>query len=67
VSDGRAVWYTASDGEQTLVAPYEHTVIVIGYTPATVTVLDGGQVYARSLDLFLRSWGVLGNLAITRG
>ena len=32
-----------------------------------VTVLDGGQVYARSLGLFLRSWGVMGNLAITRG
>ena len=66
VSDGRAVWYTASDGDKTLVAPYEHTVIAIGYTPTTVTVLDGGQVYARSLSLFLRSWGVLGNLAITR-
>ena len=67
VTDGYALPYTTSDGETTSVAPYEHTVIVMGYTPDAVTILDGGQVYTRSLSSFLNSWGVLGNLAVMHG
>lgn len=61
---GTGTQYTAPDGEVLIVAPYEHTVIVTGYTPNTVQVLDGGQVYSAPLDRFLDSWGVLGNMAI---
>jgi uncharacterized protein YvpB len=65
VSNGTATAYTAaSTGHTTVVARLEHTVIVVGYGADTVTVLDGGQQYDRSLAQFLASWGVLGNMAI---
>ncbi len=58
------VAYTASDGQTTLVASREHTVMVIGYSPDTVTLLDGSKTYGRSLSDFLASWAVLGNMAV---
>jgi subtilisin-like proprotein convertase family protein/uncharacterized protein YvpB len=58
------VYYTPPDGQFTVVSPYEHTVIVIGYTENSVTLLDGGAIYNRSLDQFLDSWSVLRNMAI---
>jgi uncharacterized protein YvpB len=62
---GTAVEYTAaSNGHTTLVARYEHTVIVVGYGDNTVTVLDGSLTYSRSQTQFLASWGVLGNMAV---
>jgi LysM repeat protein len=65
VWNGAAVEYTAaSNGHTTLVVPYEHTVMVIGYGPGTVTLLDGASVYYRSLAQFMASWGVLGNMAV---
>jgi LysM repeat protein len=65
VGNGTAIQYTApSTGGTSLVAPYEHTVIVIGYGADTVTVLDGGVTYSRTLAQFLASWGVLGNMAV---
>ncbi len=66
VQNGTAAEYTAaSTGRTTVVAAYEHTVIVVGYGADTVSVLDGGQTYTRSLAQFSASWGVLGNMAIT--
>lgn len=62
---GYPVSYTPSNGNTTIVAAWEHTVIVTGYTSSTVTVVDGGMTYTRSLDTFLSSWGVLGNMSIT--
>ena len=63
--NGTAVEYTAaSDGHTTLVVAYEHTVMVIGYGPGTVTVLDGARAYSSSLAQFMASWGVLGNMAV---
>ncbi|MBL8059019.1 MAG: LysM peptidoglycan-binding domain-containing protein [Anaerolineales bacterium] len=68
VADGQAYLYVApSSGNATTVAPFEHTVIVTGYDAETVTVLDGAGTYTRSLAQFLRSWGVLGNMAIVAG
>jgi predicted double-glycine peptidase len=58
------VAYMASNGRSTIVAQYEHTVIVIGYSADYVTLLDGNLVYIRSVDQFLQSWGVLGNMAV---
>ncbi len=60
----QAVTYTSSDGHSTIVAPNEHTVIVVGYEPGYVMLLDGNQKYSVPLDQFLQSWGVLGNMAI---
>ncbi|MCC7359113.1 MAG: C39 family peptidase [Anaerolineales bacterium] len=56
--------YTAADGRQTVVAAFEHTVIVVGYTADTVTILDGAQQYTRSLATFLDAWAALRNMAI---
>jgi uncharacterized protein YvpB len=64
VESGTPVPYTASDGHETIVSPYQHTVIVIGYTPESVTILDGEKTYTRSLKRFFESWGVLGEMAV---
>lgn len=65
VGSGTAVQYTAaSNGHTTLVAAFEHTVMVIGYGADTVVILDGGTQYTRTLAQFLASWGVLGNMAV---
>ncbi len=65
VSNGYAMDYTASsDGQTTVVAPNEHTVIVIGYDESSITVLDGAWIYQRSIDQFASSWEVLGNMAV---
>lgn len=64
VVKGTPVPYISSEGHRITVARYEHTVMVIGYTETTVTILDGSRVYSRSKDYFLDSWGVLGNMAI---
>ena len=61
------LYVAPSSGNATTVAPFEHTVIVTGYGAETVTVLDGAATYTRSLAQFLRSWGVLGNMAIVAG
>jgi uncharacterized protein YvpB len=59
------VSYTSAGGETSIVARFEHTFIVIGYGPDYVTVEDNGQIYSVSMNQFLTSWGVLGNMAIT--
>jgi len=64
VARGTPEPYISSDGQRTIVARYEHTVMVIGYTDETVTILDGKRVYTRSIDYFLDSWAVLRNMAI---
>jgi len=64
---GHGVSYTApSTGNSTIVAYYEHTVLVTGYSPEAVNILDpnSAMVYQRSLSQFLDSWAVLGNMAI---
>jgi len=64
VFPGSPVSYTASSGSTATVAYLEHTVLVIGYDSNTVTILDADMLYYRSIDQFLSSWSVLGNMAI---
>lgn len=64
VEDGTAQTYASRAGVPVLVAPYEHTVIVTGYTADTVTIVDGAKTYTRTLEQFWRSWAVLGNMAL---
>jgi uncharacterized protein YvpB len=64
VGESTPVPYTAQDGHTTTVARYEHTVILIGYTPTRVIILDGENVYTRPTETFMKSWSVLGNMAI---
>jgi uncharacterized protein YvpB len=55
---------TLADGVQVSVARYEHTVILIGYDSQNATVLDGAWEYSVKERNFLRSWDILGNMAI---
>ena len=63
---GTPVEYDASDGSSVIVAPYEHTMILVGYSLDTVQVVDSysGQYQTYWLDAFLQSWSVLGNMAV---
>jgi LysM repeat protein/uncharacterized protein YvpB len=68
VGYGTPARYTAaSDGHTTTVVPFEHTVMVIGYGPGTVTILDGGTAYLRLRAQFMASWGALDNMAVLGG
>lgn len=65
ITNGIPVYYTPSDGLSTIVASYEHTVIVTGYTQNLVYYLNGATIYSRSVSQFLDSWSALGNMAVT--
>jgi uncharacterized protein YvpB len=56
--------YTASDGHNTKVIRFEHTVIITGYDTNNVTILDGGMLYSRPISQLLSSWSSLGNMAV---
>ena len=63
--NGTPHYYTAaSTGKTTIVAPWEHTVILVGYTSDTVTVLNGSRFITLSLNQFLDSWSVLDFMAV---
>lgn len=64
VEDGTPIEYTAEDGATVIVAHYEHTIIVTGYDADRIALVDGSYVYHRTIEQFLRSWAVLGNMAI---
>lgn len=63
---GTPVAYQAADGSVVTVAANEHTMILTGYSPTTVELLDAatGRYGTYGLDAFLRSWAVLGNMAV---
>ena len=63
--NGIPIYYTAaSNGHHSVVAAYEHTVIVTGYSETQVTVLNGAYFVTLSLDQFLDSWSALWNMAV---
>jgi uncharacterized protein YvpB len=64
---GEPLEYITPSGEKVIVARYEHTVVVIGYTHDSFLILDGNDIYYRSIEQFTKSWGALGNMAILRG
>jgi uncharacterized protein YvpB len=65
--EGNPVAYTAPDRHKTIVAPYEHTMILIGYEPGKVYVVDAYTGWTQSYPLrnFMRSWRTLGRMAVT--
>ena len=65
VQPGNPVSYAASSGNTTTVAYNEHVVLLIGYTPDSVALLDGALLYHRSISQFKDSWKVLNRQAIT--
>jgi subtilisin-like proprotein convertase family protein/uncharacterized protein YvpB len=66
VINGIPEYYQSSDGHISVVARYEHTVIVTGYDANQVKYLNGAITYSRSIEQFLDSWSALGNMAITK-
>lgn len=65
VVNGIPEYYSPQNGKRTIVARYEHTVILTGYTQNTVRYLNGATLYDKSIKQFLESWSALGNMAIT--
>jgi hypothetical protein len=63
---GTSVEYTAPDGSTSRVVNYEHTMILTGYSQDSVQVVDAysGLYQTYWLSTFLRSWAVLGNMAV---
>jgi subtilisin-like proprotein convertase family protein/uncharacterized protein YvpB len=63
--NGTPHYYTAaSTGDTTIVAPWEHTVILVGYTTNSVNVLNGSRLLSFPLTQFLDSWSVLDFMAV---
>lgn len=58
------VEYTNSQGRKSIVAPYEHVVILTGYDQNTVRYMSNGRFYDVPNEVFLTSWRVLGNMAV---
>jgi subtilisin-like proprotein convertase family protein/uncharacterized protein YvpB len=65
VTGGIPEYYETSDDPLSVVARYEHTVIVTAYTSDSVSYLNGSTIYTRTLNQFLESWSVMRNMAIT--
>jgi uncharacterized protein YvpB len=59
--------YTDEEDHNTIVASFEHTMILTGYDESYVYVVDAfsGLNETFGLQAFLDSWSVLGNMAIT--
>ena len=56
--------YIDQEGNKVIVAAYEHTVIVTGYSNDHIRYLNNGKFYQVPVDTFLNSWGVLGKMVI---
>lgn len=64
VVGGVASEYTDSKGNKTIVAAYEHVVIVTGYSATHIRYMTNGKFFETPTGVFLNSWGVLGNMVI---
>jgi uncharacterized protein YvpB len=56
--------YTDSKGNKTIVAAYQHVVILTGYDADSVRYMNNGRFADAPYEVFLNSWGVLGNMAL---
>jgi len=59
--------YTARDGSKTIVAAYEHVVIITGYNETHIRYLNNEKFFDVPTEVFLNSWKVLGNMALIAG
>jgi uncharacterized protein YvpB len=62
--DIESTQYTASNGNTTPVARFEHTWIITAYDATTVTVVDSEWTYRVKHATFLERWQVLGSQVI---
>jgi len=58
------VEYVDKQGVISIVAPYEHVVVLTGYNGDTVRYNNNGRFADVQIETFLNSWGVLGNMAV---
>jgi len=58
------VKYVDKEGNAVTVAPYEHVVILTGYDEKNIFYMNNGNFFSIPIDVFLTSWGVLGNMAV---
>lgn len=58
------VEFIDSQGRSVIVAPYEHVVILTGYNQTHMRYMNNGRFIDTPIDVFLNSWGVLGNMAV---
>lgn len=58
------VEYVDKQGVTSIVAPYEHVVMLTGYNTDTVRYNNEGRYADVKIETFLKSWGVLGNMAV---
>jgi uncharacterized protein YvpB len=56
--------YTDPEGDTVLVAAYEHVVILTGYNETSIRYTTNGKFYDIPTEVFVNSWGVLGNMAL---
>lgn len=56
--------YTDKDDNTTIVAAYEHVVILTGYNQTSIRYMNNGRFYEVPNEVFLNSWGVLGNMTV---
>jgi uncharacterized protein YvpB len=56
--------YTDKEGRKTIVAAYEHVVIVTGYDAGHIRYMNNGKFYDTPTKVFSNSWGVLGNMVV---
>ncbi len=67
VWSGTPIEYTSNDGHSTIVAAYEHSMIMIGYDENYVYLINAGdgRTQTHTIGHFKDSWAVLGNMAVT--
>ena len=56
--------YIDSKGRKTVVAAYEHVVIVTGYNEKSIRYMNNGKFFEVPTDVFESSWNVLENMAV---
>jgi len=58
------VEYVDQAGNTVIVAPYEHVVILTGYNAESIRYMNNGKFFDAPTEVFLTSWGVLGNMVV---
>lgn len=56
--------YTDTQGRTSTVAAYEHVILVTGYNQKSIRYINNSNFYETPNEVFLNSWGVLGNMAV---
>jgi len=64
---GEPISYTSLNGNTTVVARFEHTVLITGYHSDYVYLQDGSHYYATTVNRFLKSWSILQFMAVRIG